>query len=475
LWSLSQSAGRALTLADVPESEFEIWRDLGFTHIWLMGVWRTGPRGRAHSLQLSELRQTTPPCADEEIGGSPYAIADYEASASLGGNAALISFRRRLKSYGLKLILDFVPNHLGHDHRWLSERPELFVQSRLKRPDTFRHERGKTQTWIAYGRDPYMGAWVDTVQLDYRNSATREAMRRELQRISELCDGVRCDMAMLVLNEVFAKTWKEHPASFTTPWSEFWTEAIAAVRQRFPDFVFVAEVYWNLETRLQEVGFDFTYDKRLYDYVVARNAAAVQQHLLGQSKQFVERGVHFLENHDERRIASVLTFAEHRAAALLILGLPGLCLLHEGQLSGARERLSVHRMRRQLEADQTEIVEFYATVLKVLQKTSVGQGQPVLLPPREGWPGNPTAINFVAVQWQSNLDSFEVVLVNLAPHPGQCYLDLPTDNLAHSTWQMKDLLGDQVFVRQGSDLKKSGLYIDAPPNAAQLFHFTRQQ
>jgi glycosidase len=411
---------------------------------------------------------------EEEIGGSPYAIASYEISPSLGGDAGIVEFRRRLRAHGLKLILDFVPNHLGHDHPWLSERPELFVQGEQNRAGTFRQDTNNGHAWLAYGKDPYMGAWVDTVQLDYRNPATGEAMTMEMQRVAELCDGVRCDMAMLLLNEVFAKTWADFPSSFRARHTEFWTECIGAVRQRFPDFMFVAEVYWNLETQLHDLGFDFTYDKRLYDYLVAKNAAAVQQHLFEHPGPFVEHGAHFLENHDEQRIAPLLSFPEHRAAALLILGLPGLCLLHEGQLTGARNRLSVHLARGRLESDQADIVELYGSLLKVLQQTAVGAGQARLLRAREAWSGNPTHLNFVAIQWTSKADSFEVVLVNLAPHDGQCYLDLDGDDIADSGWKMTDLLGPQVFERDGSALKKSGLYVDVPAHAAQVFQFARQ-
>src|SRR5947208_2262222 len=219
LWALSEAAKRELTLAEVPKEQFEFWRELGFTHIWLMGVWRVGPRARGHSLKLPELRQAVPPWADEEIAGSPYAIADYEVSPHLGGDEALRKFRKRLDEYGIKLILDFVPNHLGHDHRWLSERPELFIHSRVDRADTFRHQPrsvslsttgGAGAHWFAYGKDPFFPAWVDTAQLDYRNPATRAAMSEQLQKVARLCDGVRCDMAMLVLNEVFASTWSHY-------------------------------------------------------------------------------------------------------------------------------------------------------------------------------------------------------------------------------------------------------------------------
>jgi hypothetical protein len=190
--------------------------------------------------------------------------------------------------------------------------------------------------------------------------------------------------------------------------------------------------------------------------------------------QFVQHGAHFLENHDEQRIAALLSFPEHRAAALLILGLPGLCLLHEGQLTGARNRLSVHLERRRFESEQADIFEFYGGILKVLQQTAVGAGQATLLRPREAWSGNPTHLNFVAVQWRSKADSFEVVLVNLAPHDGQCYLDLQGDDIGDSGWLMSDLLGPQVFEREGSDLKKSGLYLDVPAHGAQILQFVPQ-
>jgi len=472
LSSLSETAGRELTLAEVPEAQFEFWRDLGFTHIWLMGVWSTGPRGRAHSLQLPELRQGDSACVEDDIGGSPYAVAAYEVSPALGGNGALEHFRRRLNVFGLKLLLDFIPNHLGRDHSWVAQRPGLFVQSRIRQPDTFSRKTREGRLWLAYGKDPYMGAWVDTVQLDYRNPATRQAMTEQLQAVAGLCDGVRCDMAMLVLNDVFAKTWKEHPSAFPPPRSEFWSGAIQAVRARFPDFLFAAEVYWNMETRLLELGFNFSYDKRLYDYLVGKDAAAVQRHLAAASEQFIRGGVHFVENHDEPRVASLLTLAEHRAAALVILGLPGMCLLHEGQLTGARHRLSVHLRRRRLEPEQAEIAGFYSQALKVLRQTAIGQGNATILRPREAWPGNPTAQNFVVVQWQSRQDRFELVVVNLAPHPSQCYIDLDGTNIGEHDWQMKNLLGPELFVRNSGDLRESGLFLDVPANAAQLFQFT---
>ncbi len=372
----------------------------------------------------------------------------------------------------------------------------MFVQSGVKRAGTFEHVTNMGRRYFAYGKDPHMGAWVDTIQLDYRNSAAREAMIGELQRVAQLCDGVRCDMAMLLLNDVFARTWKDFPLpdqvrEFKVQSSrfrveregsesprakgelsaEFWSEAIDAVRAEFPDFLFLAEVYWGLETRLQELGFDFTYDKRLYDDLVAKAAGAVQKHLLEASHEFVFRGVHFLENHDEARVASLLSPAEQKAAALVIAGLPGMCLLHEGQLTGARQRLSVHLARRRLEPEQSEIAEFYGKLLKTIQQTSVRRGNAWLLQPREAWSGNPTAANFVVVQWQSTSRRFDLVVSNLAAHASQCFVDLVGDEISDHTWQMKDLLGAEVFVREGVELQERGLFLDVPAHGAQIFRF----
>jgi glycosidase len=212
LCALSRQSGTAITLAEVPDSEFARWQNLGLTHIWLMGVWTTGPRARAEALKHPELRkaydQALPAWCEADVAGSPYAIGDYQVPPALGGEAGLAQFRRKLHEHGLRLLLDFVPNHVGLDHAWVREKPELFVQSAAEAPGTFAQQSGGRLRWLAHGKDPFFAPWTDTVQLDYRRAVTRAAMVQLLASIAEWCDGVRCDMAMLVLNEVFAGTWE---------------------------------------------------------------------------------------------------------------------------------------------------------------------------------------------------------------------------------------------------------------------------
>jgi hypothetical protein len=478
LRELSQAAGRQISLADIPDEQFESWQRLGFTHIWLMGVWTSGPRSRQRALEIQDLlnaySEALPGWKPEDVGGSPYAIAAYRVDASLGGEASLASFRRKLQKRGIKLILDFVPNHVGLDHPWVTERPELFVRMPAPGPETFRQRSAAGDLNLAFGKDPNCAPWTDTVQLDYRRAETRAAMLTLLQEVARQCDGVRCDMAMLLLNDVFARTWSRSPWTEPPPQDEFWGGAVHAIKQSNPAFEFLAEVYWGIEHRLQALGFDYTYDKELYDRLVARDAGSVQRHLVSLGADRLRAGAHFLENHDEARISSLLNPQEHRAAALVILGLPGMRFLHEGQLSGYKRRLPVQLVRRALEKPDPEVQEIYDKLLAALGCSAVGREAGELLVPGSAWEQNPTAQNFVLVQWQGATLSFDLVVVNLAPHRGQCYAPVKLPQSAATDWNVRDLLGSETFIRRTEDLQKRGLYLDLAEHGCQLFRFEPQ-
>ena len=121
---------------------------------------------------------------------------------------------------------------------------------------------------LALGRDPFFPAWPDVVQLNAFSPELRAAVVETLRAIADQCDGVRCDMAMLVMNDTFAKTWDDRGGE--RPADDYWPTVISAVRQTHPDFRFLAEAYWDLEWELQQQGLDFCYDKRLYDRLMQR-------------------------------------------------------------------------------------------------------------------------------------------------------------------------------------------------------------
>ncbi len=216
LTELSRTLGRAATLDDVPDAALDRLAAQGFDWVWFLSVWQTGPAAQAISRANPEWRrefvETLPDLTDDDIAGSGFAIQNYTVHRDLGGDAALARLRQRLHTRGLKLMLDFVPNHMAPDHPWIDEHPDYFIHG--SESDLARSPRNYCRVptkngplLLAYGRDPYFDGWPDTLQLNYGNPELQQAMIGELVRIAGQCDGVRCDMAMLVLPDVFESTW----------------------------------------------------------------------------------------------------------------------------------------------------------------------------------------------------------------------------------------------------------------------------
>ena len=242
--------------------------------------------------------------------------------------------RAALARHGLGLILDFVPNHVAPDHLWTRRNPELFVRGTSQEleddPGSFVAIDGSV---LARGRDPFFPAWPDVVQLNAFAPALRTTVIATLRDIAEQCDGVRCDMAMLMMNDVFSRTWGARVGA--PPAEDYWPTIIPAVRDAHPGFRFIAEAYWDLEWALQQQGFDFCYDKRLYDRLVAGDATQIRPHL-SADRQYQQRLVRFIENHDEPRAAAVFDARRQRAAAVASLTQTGARLVHDGQFEGRK-------------------------------------------------------------------------------------------------------------------------------------------
>jgi alpha amylase-like protein len=471
LREISQALGRAATLDDLGDDFLDQVADWGFNWLWPLGVWQTGPAGQAVSRSHPEWRREFesffPDLTEEDISGSPFAVQEYRVHAGFCGNEALVRLRRRLHKRGVRLLLDFVPNHTAPDHRWVDEHPEFYVigdeSDFAREPHNYRRIETSDGTRIlAHGRDPYFPGWPDTLQLNYRSLALRQAMMGQLQAIAGMCDGVRCDMAMLLLPEVIRRTWdsKSLPSDGTPPVdTSFWPEAISEVRAKDPDFVFMAEVYWDLEWTLQQQGFDYTYDKRLYDRLHARDAAAVRSHLWADLP-FQRKLVRFLENHDEPRAASAFPPDVHRAAAMIAYFVPGLRFFHEGQFEGRTHRVSMHLGRRPVEAVDVEIREFYGRLLNLLKCPAVRDGDWRLLECRRAWEGNHSWQNFLAFWWESSDRQRLLITVNYGHAQGQCYVPLPLPDLQDRQVVLGDRMSTACYERAGTDLASRGLYLD---------------
>jgi hypothetical protein len=475
LTELSRALGKRARLDDIPDSELDRLAELGFDWIWLLSVWQTGPAAQAISRANPEWRrefaETLPDLDDEDIGGSGFAIQSYTVHRGLGGTAALARLRQRLQQRGLKLMLDFVPNHMAPDHLWIDEHPDYFVHGSegdlARAPQNYCRVQSKSgEVVLAYGRDPYFAGWPDTLQLNYGNPGLQQAMIGELTSIAGQCDGVRCDMAMLVLPEVFERTWGIRA-------DPFWPKATESVRREHPGFRFMAEVYWDLEWTMQQQGFDYAYDKRLYDRLREGHARPVREHFHA-GLDYQDKLARFLENHDEPRAAATFSPDVHEAAAVITFLSPGLRFFHQGQFEGRRKRISPHLVRGPQETADQRLQAFYDRLLGALRKPVVREGNWQLLHCAPAWEGNWTCDCFLVFAWQGPGDERLLVTVNYASNQSQCYVQLPFADLGGGQWRLEDMMGDAAYERDGNELQARGLYLDELPWKAHVFRLSKR-
>lgn len=474
VWLQELVTRHALTgpdLAAVPEVYIDTWRRWQIDAVWLMGVWEPSPHSARVALAdphfHATLQHALPDLTPDDCVGSPYAVRRYEVSELLGGLEGLLAFRARLQQAGIGLILDFVPNHTACDHPWVQQHPAYYVQGSAaeaaEAPGTyFEADTVEGRRYIAHGRDPYFPPWTDTAQLNYAHPALHEAMRHELLRLAQWCDGVRCDMAMLCLSEIFVRTWPRFAAA---PPPEFWADTIRTVHRSFADFCFIAEAYWGLEPRLQQLGFALTYDKEVYDALVARDTARLAG-LLQRPQETLEAGLRFLENHDEAPAA--MRFNSHQvttAALLALLTLPGAVLLHDGQIEGRQYHTPVQLQRRRPEQPDRALMRLYDRLLGL---PSVQHGSFHLLTPRAAPQDDASYGNLLAWTWQSEARQW-LVVINYADAASRGCLDLdlatgPADPLHfRDHWQ-----GVDVY-HSVADLSRQGLAVELPAFGSRLF------
>ena len=275
-------------------------------------------------------------------------------------------------------------------------------------------------------------------------------------------------MAMLMLDDVFARTWGERIAGPDDD-RGYWRPLIESVRATHPDFVFWAEAYWDLEPVLVEQGFDACYDKRLYDRMVHHEPASSIRAHLGADADYQRHMLRFVENHDEPRAASLFDRPAHQAALTSVLTLPGVALLHEGEAEGRQLRTPVTLGRRAIEPTDGElrVVRRPAPRRRVRRPATGhlaargGRGlarQPERRPPAWRGPGTDPASGT-----SSSSTSPTPAPTAWSAFPG------PTSTASAT---LVDLLSGAVFERDGHQMMTDGLYVALDPDAVHLLHLT---
>lgn len=469
---------RKAKLTDIPQS---FWRELvklGFDYVWLMGIWKTVPsavekycfeEGLKKSYSKA-LKDWTP----QDIIGSPYSIDDYEVNNSIITNEELIPFKEMLNKLGLKLILDFVPNHFSAETNLLKTKPGIFLQTDKEHferdSQTYFQPDPNEERYFAHGRDPFFPAWQDTIQVNFCSKEARTYLIDILMKLTNVCDGVRCDMAMLVLNNVFKNTWMgivcREDAEQTK--SEFWKEAIDTVKSIRSDFQFLAEAYWDLEWNLQQLGFDYTYDKKLTDRLKSIWVRDISDHLRADWS-YQMSSIRFIENHDEDRAITVYGKERSKAAAIIVSTIQGMRLFHEGQFDGKKIKLPVQLGREPVESVNGELKDFYFNLLTITSHKIFKEGEWKLLQPLEAWSSNKTYCNILAWCWKLNGEN-RIVIINYSSETSMCRLEIDINGYQEE-FEIKDLLNFQTYIRSAEEIYRSGLYIELKPFQAHIFDY----
>ena len=470
LSDLSRQSNSPVDLSSVPPAEWDAIAQYGFDAVWLMGVWERSPAGIAianrNASLMDDFHRALPDFRPEDNVGSAYCVRRYVVDKHLGGPEGLAIARRELAKRGMSLLLDFVPNHVAPDNPWIEEHPEHFIRGSA---DDLRNDPASYvrigEKVFACGRDPYFPAWPDVVQVNAFEPSFRPAVVELLLGIAAQCDGLRCDMAMLLINNIFARTWGERAGEM--PATEYWREVIAAIKQRYPQFLFLAEAYWDLEWELQQQGFDYCYDKRLYDRMEHNDVEGVRLHLHADL-EYQQKLARFIENHDEPR-AAVAFGARARAAAITMATIPGAKLFHEGQFEAWRTRVPTFLGRRPEEPLDEASQAFYKKLLAAIDTPVFRDGQWALCN-CSGWPDNTSFQKLGVWSWTKD-DDRQLVIVNLSDGAVQARVQVPWDEVRGKTWRLDDALSDASYEREGDEMRNEGLYIDLPPWAGQILTF----
>jgi hypothetical protein len=473
LEKLSARENRLMKIADVPDAEWDALARFGFDAVWLMGMWQRSPESRRIALadpaNVPQYNLALPGWKPEDVTGSPYAVAQYVPDPRIGTWDDLDAVRQKLRARGMGLFLDFVGNHTALDHPWTREHPEFYVQGTqddfAKEPGSFCHiETSKGSVFLALGKDPYFPPWTDSAQLNHFSPQTRAAQIETLRTIAAHCDGVRCDMAMLHLNDIFEKGWARLLNGAKPPANEFWAEAHAAV----PNLILLAEAYWGTEKRLLDLGFSFAYDKGLYDAVRDSNITEVTTRL-AESADYQSHLARFLENHDEARCAAVFAKDHLPSAGTLMATLPGMRLYHQGELEGSLIHFPITLRMAADEADDPLTTAFFAKILAITKEDVFHKGSWGLLPLASEGDAPPDGLIVYEWRWEK---VWKIISVNLSTHVCQGRVSFGDRPLPAKEYVFYDELNDVRYVRSGEELRSPGLFVRRDGLEAHLFDVT---
>jgi glycosidase len=465
LFELSKKYGKSITkIKDIPLEEFDYLKENGIEIVWMMGVWKLGTYGLEFDKKL-DYSDVLPDWTEDDVIGSPYAISEYTCNPSIGSNDDLVWLREELHSRNMKLMLDFVPNHSAIDAPTASN-PKLYIRA----PEGKKNPNKYTDSGIAFGRYNYdADPWKDVIQWNYWEPETREIMKDNLMTILSYADGARCDVASLMLNDAFEKTWKEELDywGYKRPENEFWEYAFNEVKKKYPNAILLAEVYgdWEIES-LYKVGFTYTYDKELLDKLEG-SASDVNEYIHSRNIEYWDHSAHFVENHDENRIVYNVNgnIEKAKAAGTIAATLGGMIFMNHGQWSGFRNKLDVHLRRGADEAEDTGIKKYYERLMKIVQDPAFTGSNYYFVYNMSGEKSN----DFIAYLREDG-NSHYLVVVNYSDGTGCA--NVPIYNIeGNGDHPIHEVIDDVEYIRNVDSIRNEGLIVCLKPWQSQIFKY----
>lgn len=384
LFQLSKKYNRNIdTLDKIPDEELDILRDEGFTGLWLIGLWE---RSKA-SKTIKQL------CGNPEAAASAYSLDDYEIASNIGGWSALENLRTRLWQRGIRLASDMVPNHTGMDSKWVTEKPDLFIQRRdnpfpqytfngpnlshdsrvavyledhyysksdcavcFKRVDT---KTGDTR-YIYHGNDGTGLPWNDTAQIDFLNPEARKEVIQKILHVARNFPIIRFDAAMVLAKKHIKRLWYPEPGKggdiatrsqfALTPEEfekaipqEFWREVVDTVAREVPDTLLLAEAFWMMEGYFtRTLGMHRVYNSAFMNMLKKEENdkyRSTVKNTINFDPQILKRYVNFMNNPDEETaVAQFGKGDKYFGVCTLMSTMPGLPMFGHGQIEGFEEK-----------------------------------------------------------------------------------------------------------------------------------------
>ncbi|OHT13427.1 Alpha amylase, catalytic domain containing protein [Tritrichomonas foetus] len=466
LYLLGQKLGKTVTLRDIPESEFDDWKNKGFEWVWFMGVWQVGDIGLKHDRETDNLKnsynENLPGWNNDDVIGSPYAIVQYTVNTAIGTLEDIAWIREELHKRGMKLMLDFVPNHSALDAPEVTSKVNFYIRAPNGQVSSSKY----WNNGIAFGCGKWCDPWTDVAQYNYFDEGLRQHQIDVLKFIASVADGARCDMAHLIISAQFEDYWRNelNAYGYSRPSREFWEEAISTVKSSYPEFRFLAESYSDNEANLINLGFDFAYDKVPYDKLTYKDAPGFIQEIWNRNRDYKSHCCFFTENHDEKRAVAnfFYNYQAANAAAGALLTLPGMRFFNQEQWNGPSNKIDVHLRRANYEQPNQACVTFYDKLFQVLKLECMTQGEFTQL--------NVDGSNSIAAWKYSYGDEHVLVAVNFADNQAGGWIKI-SDAPQGSNIPVLEMISGETYYRDGNELRNSGIFVLLNQYQVQIFKY----